>query len=166
MQMQTQYVNVYIEIERGSNLKYEFNHKTQTLELDRELPFPYTYPYAYGFIPGTRADDGDELDIVLVTSKLIKRGTTLQVCIMGVLEMEDEKGRDEKLVVIPFDEYTEDVVEDIFDMPQGVLDTIRWFFTNYKTDEEGKWSLVREFLSRRAAEKLYLSCIVDNNQSS
>jgi inorganic pyrophosphatase len=59
--MSSETVRVYIEIEKHSNQKYEFNKTTNKLELDRVLPYPYFYPYAYGFIENTLAMDGDEL---------------------------------------------------------------------------------------------------------
>jgi len=66
-------VKVYIEIERFSNQKYEWNKSTESLELDRVLPYPYFYPFAYGFIENTTAEDGDELDALIVSDEPIKK---------------------------------------------------------------------------------------------
>ena len=63
------YNNIYIEIEKHSNMKYEFNKNTNKLELDRILPYPYFYPYAYGFFKNTIGNDGDELDALLITNE-------------------------------------------------------------------------------------------------
>lgn len=66
-------VNIFIEIEQNSNMKYEFNKQTKRLELDRILEEPYKYPCSYGFILNTLAMDGDELDVLILTNKHIKK---------------------------------------------------------------------------------------------
>lgn len=153
-------MRVFIEIEQGSNHKYEYNRETKTLELDRILPEPFVYPYAYGFVPNTLADDGDDLDVLVVTNEPIARNTTIQCQVVGMLEMVDEKGRDEKLIAIPNDEYANGVVEDVHDLPRSVLETIRYFFANYKLSEPGRWSEVGEYRSRREADALINRCLV------
>jgi inorganic pyrophosphatase len=62
-------IKVYIEIEKDTNIKYEFDKKLKELIVDRILPEPFKYPYAYGFIPNTLAMDGDDLDILVITDK-------------------------------------------------------------------------------------------------
>lgn len=147
-------VRVYIEIEKDSNLKYETCKKTNTLVLDRILPPPYVYPYPYGYIVGTRAADGDELDIVVLTNNPIPKDTFLDVYIVGVLIMEDEKGMDEKvLCVLPEDA---DNISDIGDVCTGIQSRIEWFFSNYKTaDAPDKWSRVSGYRNARYAMDLY-----------
>lgn len=152
---------MYIEIEQGSNQKYEYNRNTSRLELDRVLNYPFVYPYAYGFVPNTLADDGDELDVLVISNnKDITRSKTIQCQTIGLLEMEDEKGRDEKIIAIPIDEYVEGVIEDVHDLPRSVLETIQYFFANYKNSEIGKWSKVGEYKSRREADALVNMCFV------
>jgi inorganic pyrophosphatase len=70
-------IKVYIEIEKFSNIKYEFNKELNKLCVDRILPYPYFYPYAYGFIPNTKALDGDELDICVLTDIAYKNDVLL-----------------------------------------------------------------------------------------
>ena len=65
-------VRVYIEIEKHTNIKYEYDKTRQELVVDRILEYPYFYPYAYGFIPDTLADDDDDLDILLITDDSIR----------------------------------------------------------------------------------------------
>jgi len=92
-------VQVFIEIERGSDQKHELNKLTGRLELDRVTPQPY--PYAYGFIPGTLAEDGDDLDALIVSEDAIcKQGQTYTAHVVGALCMEDEKGMDEKVLCV------------------------------------------------------------------
>lgn len=151
-------VRVHIEIEKDSNLKYEMCKKTNTLIVDRILPPPYTYPYPYGYIVGTQAADGDDLDIVVLTEKHISKDTYLDVYIVGVLIMEDEQGMDEKvLCVLP-----EDVnkITDIGDVDLDIQLRIEWFFSNYKTNTFGKWSRVNGYRNKSYAINLYKSCII------
>ena len=147
-------VTVYIEIEKHSNVKYEFNKTTQWLEVDRILPYPYFYPYSYGFIPNTLADDGDDLDALIVSDNMIKNDEYYNVHIVGVLVMEDEKGLDEKVLCVTQDDY-ENGVRDICDLSEECRENISWFFANYKSKTEGKWSKVTGFEDRNHAAHLY-----------
>ena len=149
-------VRVYIEIEQNSNLKYETCKETNTLMLDRVLPPPYVYPYPYGYIIGTKAADGDELDIIVLTEKHISKDTYLDVYIVGALIMEDEKGMDEKvLCVLPEDAHQ---IRDLEDVSTEIQERISWFFTNYKTSTPDKWSKVGGYSDMRSAVALYNAC--------
>ena len=151
-------VRVYIEIEKNSNLKYETCKETNTLMLDRVLPPPYVYPYPYGYIIGTKAADGDELDIVILTDKHISKDTYLDAYIVGVLIMEDEKGMDEKvLCVLPEDAHQ---IRDLEDVSTEIQERISWFFTNYKTSTPDKWSKVSGYGDMRSAVALYNASLV------
>jgi inorganic pyrophosphatase len=151
-------VQVYIEIEKGSNIKYEFDKQEQKLLIDRILPDPFRYPYAYGFIPNTLAMDGDDLDILVVTNKHLNKDAFYNVHIIGVLIMEDEKGMDEKVICI----LEEDVanIQNITDLDRSILENIYTFFSNYKNDTPGKWSRVIGYESKDNAIKLYEKSIV------
>jgi inorganic pyrophosphatase len=149
---------VYIEIEQFSNQKYEFNKKLDTLELDRVLPYPYFYPYAYGFIPNTIAKDGDELDILIITTDNVKKDNYYKVSIIGVLVMEDEKGMDEKILCVL--EKDADVIKNTSDLSDEVLGNIKWFFKNYKSKTEGKWSKVFGFENKKRAIQLYRNSLI------
>jgi inorganic pyrophosphatase len=153
--MLDKFIRVFIEIERGSNLKYEFNKETQMLELDRVLPESFMYPYAYGFIPGTLAKDGDELDVLLLTNDEMKSNTYEYGYIIGALIMEDEKGMDEKILMIPAYEYLDKQIEDIFDMDVSVRNQLEWFFSNYKNGQHNKWSKVYGIFGKQDALQLY-----------
>lgn len=150
-------VNVYIEIEQFSNQKYEINKTTGKLELDRVLEYPYFYPYAYGFIPGTLAADGDDLDALIITDKHISKDQTYSAQIVGVLVMEDEKGMDEKVLCM----FEEDAnkIHDISYFSNEVLENTKWFFENYKRKTPEKWSNVIGYENRDFAIKLYKNCI-------
>jgi inorganic pyrophosphatase len=146
-------VEVFIEIEKFSNQKYEINKTTGKLELDRILPYPYFYPYAYGFIPNTLAMDGDDLDALIITDIPLKKDNTYKAKIVGVLVMEDEKGMDEKVLCVLHDDSIN--INDISDFETDVLDNIKWFFKNYKNKTPGKWSNVTGYENREHAIYLY-----------
>ena len=153
-------VTVYVEIEKHSNLKYEFNKETGQLELDRILSYPYFYPYPYGFIPNTKSLDGDEIDVLIVSEGTFCKNTCMKGFIVGALIMEDEKGMDEKLLVVTEDDYNS--VKDIKDLEQKTLDDIHWFFTNYKKTDEKRWSRVSDFVGRDEAIDLYNASVMNN----
>ena len=146
-------VEVFIEIEKFSNQKYEINKTTGELELDRVLPYPYFYPYAYGFIPNTLAMDGDDLDALIITDVLLQKNNTYKTRIVGVLLMEDEKGMDEKILcVLPEDANN---INDVSDFSEEILKNVKWFFKNYKNKTEGKWSNVIGYENREHAVHLF-----------
>lgn len=150
-------INVYIEIEKGSNFKYEFNKQTNQLELDRILSEPHVYPYAYGFIPNTLAEDGDELDVLVVTENAtpIKNDSYIDVYIVGALLMEDEHGNDHKILAVPHSEYETGNIQSLYDMSSETLESIQTFFANYKKNEPDKWSIVSGFVGKPAAIQIY-----------
>lgn len=151
-------ITVYIEIEKDTNIKYEFDKTQNKLVVDRILPEPFQYPYAYGFIPNTLAMDGDELDILIITDKSLKNDSFYDVFIIGVLIMEDEKGMDEKILCVLEDDYTK--IQNITDLDESILDKIHWFFSNYKKNHKDKWSNVIRYDNREHAIKLYNKSIV------
>ena len=149
-------VSCYIEIEKNSNLKYEFDKEQQKLVLDRVLASPYYYPFAYGFIPNTLGNDGDDLDILVITDKQIQIDTTIKGYIIGALVMEDEHGMDEKVFIVPEDEYRN--LSDVEQIDSRVIHKIVSFFSNYKNKDKGKWSKVHGIMSKSDAIKLYEKC--------
>ena len=151
-------VRVYIEIEKHSNQKYEFNKTDNKLELDRVLPYPYFYPYAYGFIEKTLAMDGDELDVLIITDKELKNDKWYDVHIIGVLIMSDEKGLDEKLLCVLPEDYEK--ISDINLLSDEIKDNIQWFFSNYKSKTPNKWSTVNGYEGKEKALEIYNKYVV------
>ena len=146
-------VKVYIEIEKYSNIKYEYDKEKQELVLDRILPYPYSYPYSYGFITHTLAMDGDELDALIITERKIENDAFYDVYIIGVLIMEDEKGIDEKILCVFEEDYLR--INDIDDLDKNVLGDIEWFFRYYKSKCDDKWSKIIGYEDKKYAIELY-----------
>jgi len=153
----SQKVQVYIEIQKDSNIKYEFDKEKNALVIDRILPYPYYYPYAYGFIPNTLAMDGDDLDILVITDEKLDINTYHDVFIVGVLVMEDEKGMDEKVLCVLEKDY--ETIKNITDLDETILENIHWFFSNYKSKTQGKWSRVLGYEPAKFAITLYKNSI-------
>src|SRR5471030_2746172 len=89
-------VNVFIEISKDGDIKYELDKDSGIIMVDRFLYTAMRYPFNYGFVPNTLADDGDPLDILVLCDKTLLPGTVIQVTVIGMLEMEDEAGIDTK----------------------------------------------------------------------
>ena len=153
-------VTVFIEIEKDSNKKFEYNHETKTLELDRILEAPYFYPYPYGFIPNTKAKDSDELDILIITDKKIPNNNYYDAYIVGVLVMEDENGMDEKVLCVLQEDYNK--INNLSNIEENIKNTIHSFFTNYKKKSIGRWSKVYGFEDKSFAIKLYETSLINH----
>lgn len=159
-------VEFCIEIEKDTTTKYEYNKTTHKLEIDRIVPIPY--PYDYGFFPNTLAEDGDELDMLFISSisKPPIAGEYLFVSygyIVGGLSMEDEKGMDEKIFVVSEEDYETFQTMNLNEK-EKIYDKIAHFFENYKKDEPGRWSKIHYFMDEYSAIQLYNKCHNNNGK--
>lgn len=149
-------IDAIIEIEKGSNLKYEYDNNKKILRLDRILSTSMTFPFNYGFIPDSLSSDGDPLDVILISEYKIMPGTIINTKIIGYLDMEDEKGKDEKLICVPsnnvdiyYNKYT-----DIDSLEKCTKDKIKHFFKYYKDLENNKWVNIGDFYNKNEAIKV------------
>ena len=155
-------VNVIIEVAIGSDpVKYELDKASGAVFVDRFLHTAMHYPCNYGFIPHTLSDDGDPVDILVVSPYAIVPGAVVRARPVGVLMMEDEKGGDEKVLTVPADPlhpYYKNV-SSYRDLPQILLDQISHFFEHYKDLEENKWVKVKRWGEAGEAEKMIAEAI-------
>ena len=146
-------VSAIIEIPQGSAVKYEIDTDTGNLEVDRFIGSSSVYPFNYGFIPETLADDGDALDVLVISSLPVAPESVIAVKPIGVLWMEDEHGKDEKILAVPTDEvdpfYAH--VNDLNDIDLPTRERIKLFFKQYKEMESNRWSEVENFGDRKEA---------------
>jgi inorganic pyrophosphatase len=133
-------VDVVVEIPKGSRNKYEFDHERHVIRLDRRLFSATTYPGDYGFIPDTLGEDGDPLDALILIEDPTFPGCWVRTRILGVFWMQDEKGRDAKVICVPEDDPMRQGFRDIQDVPESLLSEIEHFFDVYKMLEPGKQS--------------------------
>lgn len=134
--------NVIIEVPVGGEpIKYELDKESGTLVVDRFLYTPMRYPVNYGFVPHTLSDDGDPLDVMIASTRPIVPGAVINARPIGVLNMEDDGGQDEKILAVPADRLTRryERVRSYEDLPEITLQQIRHFFEHYKDLEPGKW---------------------------
>ncbi|MGC9132676.1 MAG: inorganic diphosphatase [Candidatus Micrarchaeia archaeon] len=141
---------VVIEISKGSQNKYEYSEEYGILMLDRVLYTSMHYPFNYGFVPSTLCDDGDPLDCLVISTFPIISNTVVKVRPIGLLEIEDEKGKDEKLIAVPLEKIDPRLsnIKDIDDLPQAIKNEIKHFFEHYKELEPGKWVRIKDWKNR------------------
>ncbi len=155
-------VNVVIEVPIGGEpIKYEMDKAAGTMVVDRYLYTPMRYPGNYGFIPHTLCDDGDPIDVVLISSRPLIPGCIIAVRPVGVLKMRDEKGLDEKIIAVPAPHITRhyEKIFDIDDLPEIQLRQIEHFFTHYKDLEAGKWVRMEGWGHHEEAERLIMEAL-------
>ncbi|MBK1782358.1 inorganic diphosphatase [Advenella sp. WQ 585] len=138
--------NVVIEIPMNSDpVKYEVDKDTGAVFVDRFMMAAMHYPCNYGYIPQTISDDGDPVDVLVMSPFPIQVGAVIKCRTIGVLQMEDEGGGDAKLLALPVDKlypvYRN--IKSPEDLPEEELKRIQHFFEHYKDLEPGKWVKVK-----------------------
>lgn len=147
-------MNVVIEIPNGSRNKYEIDKETGRIRLDRVLHTAQQYPFDYGFIPQTLCDDGDALDVVLLTTQPLFPGILVHARPVGVLPMVDGGEEDEKILAVPASDPRYKHTQDLKDVNPHTLKEIAHFFITYK-QLQGKEVSVDEWKDRKAAEAAF-----------
>lgn len=125
-------MNVIVEIPRGVKNKYEIDKKTGLIKLDRVNHTAQAYPFDYGFVPQTLWDDGDALDVVLLTTEPLFSGLLLEARPIGIMHMVDGGEADEKVIAVPSGDPRFKDIKDIKDANQHLLKEIQHFFATYK----------------------------------
>jgi inorganic pyrophosphatase len=130
--------DVIIEIPAGSRNKYEVDHITGEIRLDRMLFTSTRYPYDYGFVKNTLSLDGDPLDALVMLDEPTFPGCVVSVRAIGMFNMTDEAGGDDKLLCVATGDIRKSSLQDIKDVPEFELSEIQHFFEVYKALEPGK----------------------------
>lgn len=125
-------INVIIEIPKGSHNKYEIDKETGLIKLDRANYGPAAYPFDYGFAPQTLWEDGDALDIMLLTTYPLAPGILVNARPVALMEMTDSGESDYKIIAVPVDDRRWDDVQDLGDLNQHALREYQNFFENIK----------------------------------
>lgn len=147
----TETVDALIETPQGSRKKYEYDHQRQAMRLDRRLFSASVYPADYGFIPGTEAEDGEPLDILVITEEPTFPGCWVTARPIGVCWIAYDDQREAKIIAVPEGDPTWDRVDDLADLPDHVRSEIAHFFDVYKTLEPGRTPATDEWADRKAA---------------
>lgn len=128
-------LNAIIEIPKGSNVKYEIDKDTGLISVDRFLHSAVYYPGDYGFFPRTYCDDGDPLDVLIITNIPILPGTLVRVRPIGLLKMIDGGEEDDKIIAVYNDDPRFSDIKDIKQLSQHISKEIKHFFATYKALE-------------------------------
>ena len=140
--------NVVIEIPANHDpIKYEIEKDYDALFVDRFVATPMFYPANYGYIPQTLSEDGDPLDVLVISPYPVMPGSVIRSRPVGILNMTDESGSDAKLIAVPHSKLTKQYehINDIDDVPELLRKQIEHYFENYKDLEEGKWVKVESW---------------------
>ena len=135
-------INVVIEVPQHADpIKYELDKESGAIFVDRFMHTAMHYPCNYGFVPNTLSDDGDPVDVLVVSAFSLIPGCVVPCRPVGVLQMEDEAGMDAKVLAVPLSKLNPvyDHVQGVDDLPQFLKDQIRHFFEHYKDLEPNKW---------------------------
>ncbi|PID83256.1 inorganic pyrophosphatase [Candidatus Campbellbacteria bacterium] len=125
-------MNVIIEIPKFSKNKYEIDKETGLIALDRVMHTAQDYPFDYGFVPQTLYDDGDALDVVVLTTHALAPGILVRCRPVAVMEMVDDGEADDKVIAVPVDDPRFDEVQDLGDLNTHFLKEMKHFFGTYK----------------------------------
>jgi inorganic pyrophosphatase len=125
-------IQVIVEIPKGSRNKYEYDPESGRIKLNRVLSSSVHYPADYGYALGTMAEDGDEVDVLVLLEEPTFPGCLIEAKPIGYLEMRDEKGGDNKILAVPLTDPRWGQIKDIYELPNQLLDEIENFFLTYK----------------------------------
>lgn len=153
-------VNGIIEISKGSRAKYELDKETGLLKLDRVLRSSVFYPANYGFIPKTYCDDGDPLDILVLSSENILPMTLVEAKVIGAMKMIDGGEGDDKLIAVLKDDVSVSHYNDISELPPFTIKEIHQFFAEYKALENKKVDITG-FVGATEAKAIMNQSMVD-----
>lgn len=129
-------INVIIEIPKGSKNKYELDKETGLIMLDRAMHTAQDYPFDYGFMPQSHWEDGDPLDVVVLTTYPLAPGVLVKVRPVAIVNMIDDGDSDAKIIAVPDKDPRFDEVQDLNDVNKHTIKEIEHFFLNLQTDSK------------------------------
>ncbi|MGV3743397.1 MAG: inorganic diphosphatase [Burkholderiaceae bacterium] len=141
--------NVIIEIPMNADpIKYEVDKESGAIFVDRFMSTAMHYPCNYGYVPQTLSDDGDPVDVLVVTPYALLPGVVIRCRAIGMLKMTDEAGGDAKVLAVPVDKLC--AIYKNWQKPEDagelLLQQIQHFFEHYKDLEKGKWVKVEKWV--------------------
>lgn len=152
-------ITVNIEIQKGSNIKYEYDRKQGKIVVDRILRDGFKYPANYGYVAEALDWDGDELDVLVFSEEKFQPGVALNARIVGAMKMIDQGETDTKLIAVHADDYRLDQIQALEDLPRKWLKEVESFFTTYKNWKGEGLTSVSGFEGIGYAIKEYTECV-------
>ncbi len=125
--------NAIVEIPKGSKNKYEIDKKTGLIKLDRAMKTSQDYPFDYGFAPQTYWEDGDALDVIILSTFPLSVGVLVEVRPVAVMRMIDSGESDDKIIAVPVSDPRWDETNDLNDINPHTIKEIKHFFETYKS---------------------------------
>ena len=148
--------NVIIETPKGRRNKFDYDQERCLFKLGGLLPEGLSFPFDFGFIPGTRGDDGDPLDVMVLMEEPAHVGCLLQVRVIGVLEarqIDNKKSiRNDRLIGVSVHSYTHENLTNIGEVSPSVLDQIEEFFISYNKSRGKRFRPKGRHGPKRAAD--------------
>src|SRR5436305_1606101 len=132
-------LNVIIETPQGSRGKYAYDEDSGLFELSKIMPAGMEFPYDFGFIPGTKADDGDPLDVLVLLDVCVPVGCLLRCRLIGVIEAEQtedgKSARNDRVVAVPMEKHgnSRSDVKSLKELNPELLKELEQFFINYNS---------------------------------
>ena len=153
-------LNVVIEIPTGSNHKIEWDREHACFMLDRVEPMAFAKPCNYGFIPQTLDEDGDELDVLMITDPPLTTGIWMEARILGVMKFVDDGEVDDKIICVPADDRNNgDKYQKLEDLPEQTIKQIEFHFNHYKDLKKPGTTEVKSFEDAKAAKKVIAASV-------
>ena len=153
-------LNVVIEIPTGSNHKIEWDREHACFMLDRVEPMAFAKPCNYGFIPQTLDEDGDELDVLMITDQPLTTGIWMKAKILGVMKFVDGGEVDDKIICVPEDDRNNGgAYNTLEDLPAQTLKQIEYHFNHYKDLKKPGTTEVKAFEDAKSAKKVIKASI-------
>lgn len=153
-------INVVVEIPAGSNHKIEWDRKLGVMKLDRVEPKIFAKPTNYGFIPKTLDEDGDELDVLLITTQPLTTGLVVEATVIGVMKFVDDDEVDDKIIAVPSDDReTGNAIQSLEDLPAQLVKQIEHHFSHYKDLKKPGSTIVKGFEGVDEAKKVIAEAI-------
>jgi inorganic pyrophosphatase len=146
--------NAVIEVPKGSQDKYEYDEELDIIKLDRVLYGSQRFPFNYGFVPETRAQDGDHTDVLLVSTNTIVPGALVVCRAIGFMEMIDSGEVDNKIIAVPVADPRFNDTLTLEDLPAHTVKEIQNFFETYKILQNKKVEIKGFAGKERALEEL------------
>jgi inorganic pyrophosphatase len=152
------HINVVVDTPKGSRNKYKYDEKSQVWRLSKMLPLGSVFPFDFGFIPSTKGEDGDPVDVLVLTEAASFAGCVLPTLLIGVLEAEqtenDRTVRNDRLIGVVETQHNKPLVRTLDELDESRVREIEHFFISYNEVEGRNFKVLGRHGSERAMELL------------